>query len=67
MPKRIPTPPPGDDEPRYLTVVHPYPPHANMELETDRKVFAFWLACCIGKDNLYAFFHKPLVSVYPIS
>ncbi|KAI0919209.1 hypothetical protein AcW1_003353 [Taiwanofungus camphoratus] len=60
MPKRIPTPPPGDDEPRYLTVVHPYPPHANMELETDRKVFAFWLACCIGKDNLYAFFHKPL-------
>ena len=62
MPKREKTPPPADDEPRYLTVVHPYPVHANMELLGDQKEFAYWIASCIGKDPLLAFFHKPAVS-----
>lgn len=61
MPKRIPTPPPGDDEPRYLTVVHPYvlDGHCNMELPKDRQDFARWVACCIDAKYFYAFFHKP--------
>ncbi|KAH7911330.1 hypothetical protein BJ138DRAFT_1239209 [Hygrophoropsis aurantiaca] len=61
MPKRIATPPPGDDEPRYLTVVHPFVPsgHCNMELPMDRQDFARWVACCIDKDAVYCFFHKP--------
>ncbi|KAG1835912.1 hypothetical protein DFJ58DRAFT_820170 [Suillus subalutaceus] len=58
MPKRIPTPPPGDDEPRYLTVVHPYvlDGHCNMELPKDRQDFARWVACCIDAKHFYAFF-----------
>ncbi|KII95466.1 hypothetical protein PLICRDRAFT_170114 [Plicaturopsis crispa FD-325 SS-3] len=59
MPKRIATPPPGDDEPKFLTVVHPYPLNANWELPLDRKEFVFWLSCCIGKDSFFAFHYKP--------
>ncbi|KAH7920600.1 hypothetical protein BV22DRAFT_1020909 [Leucogyrophana mollusca] len=61
MPKRAATPPPADDEPRYLTVVHPFVPsgHCNMELPKDRQDFARWIACCIDKDAIYTFFHKP--------
>ncbi|THG94630.1 hypothetical protein EW026_g6883 [Hermanssonia centrifuga] len=59
MPKRVPTPPPADDEPKYLTVCNPYPGAPNMELLGDRKAFVFWLACCTGKDPLVAFFYKP--------
>ncbi|KAI6111998.1 hypothetical protein EDD16DRAFT_1728192 [Pisolithus croceorrhizus] len=61
MPKRIPTPPPGDDEPKYLTVVHPYARegYCNMEFQQDRKDFAFWVACCIDKNAFFAVFHKP--------
>ena len=61
MPKREKTPPPAADEPKYLTVVHPYPPHANLELEGERKELAYWLASCTGKDPLLAFFYKPQV------
>ncbi|KAI9441831.1 hypothetical protein H4582DRAFT_1420631 [Lactarius indigo] len=59
MPQRIPTPPPPEDEPRYLTVVHPYPLHANLDLPADQRTLALWLACCTGKDVLLAMFHKP--------
>ncbi|OAX34458.1 hypothetical protein K503DRAFT_774519 [Rhizopogon vinicolor AM-OR11-026] len=61
MPKRITTPPPPGDEPRYLTVVHPYvlDGHCNMELPKDRQDFARWIACCIDARHLHAFFHKP--------
>ena len=62
MPKRIPTPPPPDDEPRYLTVVHPYPLHANLMIHADRRTLALWLACCTGKDVLLAMYYKPTVS-----
>ena len=67
MPKRIPTPPPADDEPRYLSVVHPYvlDGHCNMELLKDREDFARWVACCIDAKYFYAFFHKPSVSSGP--
>jgi hypothetical protein len=60
--KRIKTPPPPEDEPRYLTVVHPYPLNANLELHADRRTLALWLACCTGKDVLFAMFYKPSVS-----
>ncbi|KAI0311919.1 hypothetical protein OF83DRAFT_1148721 [Amylostereum chailletii] len=59
MPKRVGTPPPAEDEPKYLVVVNPYPLRANMELEKDRQDFALWLACCTGKEPLCALFHKP--------
>lgn len=62
MPKRAVTPPPADDEPKYLTVVHPYPLHAHMELPKDREDFGRWVACAMGTpDPFYAFFHKPSV------
>ena len=64
MPKRIPTPPPPEDEPRYLTVVHPYPLNANLLLHADRRTLALWLACCTGKDVLLAMFYKPTVSAF---
>ncbi|EKM53677.1 uncharacterized protein PHACADRAFT_148424 [Phanerochaete carnosa HHB-10118-sp] len=59
MSRREKTPPPPDDEPKYFTVVHPYPPHANMELLADQKEFAFWIASCTGKEPFLAFFYKP--------
>lgn len=64
MTRRNPTPPPPDDEPRYLTVVHPYPLNANLEVHGDRRTLALWLACCTGKDVLLAMFHKPTVSLF---
>ncbi|KAH9959054.1 hypothetical protein BC827DRAFT_1215524, partial [Russula dissimulans] len=66
MPKRPQTPPPPDDEPRYLIVVHPYPLNANLTrmLLADQRMLALWLACCTGKDVLLVMFHKPSVSVY---
>lgn len=69
MPKRIATPPPGDDEPRYLTVVYPYAISGtcNMELPKDRQDFARWVACCIDMDAFYAIYHKPSVSPSPSS
>ncbi|KAN0137854.1 hypothetical protein V8E53_004338 [Lactarius tabidus] len=57
--KRDKTPPPPPDEPKYLTIVHPYPLNANLELHADRRTLALWLACCTGKDVLLAMFHKP--------
>ena len=62
MPKRAKTPPPPEDEPRYLVVVHPFPLNANLVLHADRRGLALWLACCIGKDPLYAMFYKQSVS-----
>ncbi|KAL0955488.1 hypothetical protein HGRIS_001728 [Hohenbuehelia grisea] len=62
MPKRIATPPPGDDEPRYLVVHKPYPLNAHWELPQDRITFARWIACVIGHGDLgkfIAFYHKP--------
>src|SRR6267142_358754 len=64
MPKRIPTPPPPEDEPRYLTVVHPYPLNANLMTHADRRTLALWLACCTGKDVLLAMYYKPAVSLF---
>lgn len=62
MPKRIPTPPPPEDEPRYVVVVHPYPLNPNLLLHADRRTLALWLACCTGKDVLLALYYKPSVS-----
>ncbi|KAI0090886.1 hypothetical protein BDY19DRAFT_938117 [Irpex rosettiformis] len=59
MPKRAVTPPPPEDEPRYLTVAYPYPPHGNMELVQDCAELSRWIACIVGKDALLALFHKP--------
>jgi hypothetical protein len=64
MKKGIKMPPLPDDEPVYLTIVHPYPPNANLELDADRRMLALWLACCTtNKDVLLSMFYKPTVSV----
>ncbi|KAJ7469325.1 hypothetical protein B0H11DRAFT_2043963 [Mycena galericulata] len=59
MPKRIPTPEPGDDEPKYFTVVQPYPLNANWELPNDYITFGRWIAGCIGPEPFFALFYKP--------
>lgn len=60
-----------EDDSTYLTIVHPYPPNANLLLPADQRTLALWLACCTGKqDVLRAMFHKPKVgsvTVYPSS
>ncbi|KAJ7467485.1 hypothetical protein FB451DRAFT_1258686 [Mycena latifolia] len=61
MPKRIPTPEPGDDEPKYFTVVQPYPLNANWELPHDYITFGRWIAGCIGPEPFFALFYKPSV------
>ncbi|KAF8689747.1 hypothetical protein RHS03_09043, partial [Rhizoctonia solani] len=59
MPKREKTPSPGPDEPKFLSIFYPWPPYVTLEQEEESKRCARWLACFIGKDNLYAMFHKP--------
>ncbi|KAH9959056.1 hypothetical protein BC827DRAFT_525383 [Russula dissimulans] len=59
MPKDPQTSLSPDDEPRYLTVVHPYPLNANLMLLTDIRTLAHWVACCTGKGILSSMFHKP--------
>ncbi|TDL22904.1 hypothetical protein BD410DRAFT_721962 [Rickenella mellea] len=59
MPKREPTPPPADDEPKYLTVNYPYPLHANMEIPEERKTLARWIACVMDQKDFFALYHKP--------
>ncbi|KAF8145766.1 hypothetical protein K438DRAFT_1991536 [Mycena galopus ATCC 62051] len=59
MPKRIPTPEPGDDEPKYFTVVQPYPLNANWELPHDYITCGRWIAGCIGPAPFFAIFYKP--------
>ncbi|CAG8674210.1 14654_t:CDS:10, partial [Acaulospora colombiana] len=60
MPKREPTPPPGDDEPNlttelamssYFTIVTPYPLNADMEVPGDVLRLAQWLAEVTGDPN----------------
>ncbi|KAH9976395.1 hypothetical protein BGW80DRAFT_1293421, partial [Lactifluus volemus] len=59
-------PPPSDDEPKYLTIVRPYPLDADRRaLDADWRALALWLACCIGKkDVLTAMFQNPTVGFY---
>ncbi|KAJ1306234.1 hypothetical protein OPQ81_010940 [Rhizoctonia solani] len=59
MPKREKTPPPGEDEPKFLSIFYPWPPYVTLENEEESKKCARWIACFVGKDNLYAMFHKP--------
>lgn len=51
----------GRESPHYLTIYRPYPMNASMDIEADRIVFSYWVASCIGRENLLAFFHKPKV------
>ena len=49
------------ESPHYLTIHQPYPMNASMDIEADRMAFSYWIASCIGRENLLAFFHKPKV------
>ena len=52
-----------EDDSTYLTVVHPYPPNANLLLPADQRALALWLACCTGKQEvLLAMYYKPKVN-----
>lgn len=55
------------ESPHYLTIYRPYPMNASMDIEADRMVFSYWVASCIGRENLLAFFHKPKVRVFIIT
>ncbi|KAH9922569.1 hypothetical protein B0H21DRAFT_765908 [Amylocystis lapponica] len=59
MPKRPKSPPPDPDEPHHLAVFYPYLSNGNLDSVEDRHHTARWLACCIGKDDLLALFHRP--------
>ncbi|KAG9092065.1 hypothetical protein FRC06_000266, partial [Ceratobasidium sp. 370] len=65
MPKREKTPPPGDDESKYLRnllyycLIPTFVFVATLDEEKNVRECARWLACFIGKDNLYTLFHKP--------
>ncbi|KIJ51238.1 hypothetical protein M422DRAFT_244419 [Sphaerobolus stellatus SS14] len=62
MVKRVPTPPPGDDEPRVLAVKYPYPPHPSLERPQELHALVWWLACAMGEGHhgdLYSVCHKP--------
>ena len=62
MPKRAKTPPPPEDEPKFLTVVFPYPSYADMDKVPEQRSFSRWIACCIGdSEMLVAIYHKPAV------
>jgi hypothetical protein len=62
MVKRPKSPEPVEDS-KFLTVVHPFPLNANMEVPNDFKEFMFWLASVVGKDYALGVYHKPSVSV----
>ncbi|PIL33751.1 hypothetical protein GSI_04376 [Ganoderma sinense ZZ0214-1] len=57
MPRRLPTPPPPDDS-LFFTVVNPYPEQPYQSSQ-GRKVFARWIASIVGRQRLYAFYHRP--------
>jgi hypothetical protein len=64
MPHRIPTPPPADDELRYISVVNPWPRLGNFDRDQHRKECAWWISAYIGPHNLIDIYHKPTVCVF---
>ena len=61
MVKRVPTPPPADDEPRVLVVKYPYPPYPNLDRHKELLWLIYWLGCVMGKEHissLYSICHK---------
>jgi len=66
MVKRAKSPEAIEDS-KFLTVVHPFPLNANMEVPNDFKDFMFWLASIVGKDHALGVYHKPSVSFSPFS
>ena len=62
MPQRAKTPPPPQDE-IFMTISHPYPQHANMEVQEDIERVARWLGTIVAPGHFNAFYHKPSVSV----
>jgi hypothetical protein len=60
MVKKPKSPEPVEDS-KLLTVSHPFPANANMEVLSDFKEFMYWLASIIGKDNALGVYHKPSV------
>ncbi|KAJ7721002.1 hypothetical protein B0H16DRAFT_1474104 [Mycena metata] len=63
MPKRIPMLEPGDDEPKYFTMVQLYPLNTNWELLHDYITFGCWIAGCIGPQPFFVLFYKPIIGV----
>jgi len=66
MVKRAKSPEAVEDS-KFLTVVHPFPLNANMEVLNDFKEFMFWLASVVGKDHALGVYHKPSVSLSPFT
>ncbi|KAJ3571741.1 hypothetical protein NP233_g3549 [Leucocoprinus birnbaumii] len=58
MVKRPKSPKPIEDS-KFLTVVHPFPLNANMEVPNDFKDFMYWLASVVGTEYALGVYHKP--------
>ncbi|KAN0137849.1 hypothetical protein V8E53_004333 [Lactarius tabidus] len=46
------------DESKYLAILDPYPPNANLDLYPDQRALVLWLASRAGKEVLRTLFHK---------
>jgi hypothetical protein len=66
MPTWIWTPPLYVDESKYLAIVNPYPPNANLDLYPNQRTLALWLASCAGQEVLRSLFYKPAVSSFNV-
>ena len=67
MPKRVATPPPGDDEPRYMTIWFPYPAHPHLDDKAHQRALAYWLAKMMGgPEDLFAILYRKVVSRYEV-
>jgi hypothetical protein len=64
MSTRIWTPPPYADESKYLAIVNPYPPKANLDSYPDQRTLALWLASCASKEVLRSLFYRLSVSSF---
>jgi hypothetical protein len=52
------------DESKYLAILDPYPPNANLDLYPDQRALVLWLASRAGKEVLRTLFHKSSVSSF---
>lgn len=58
--KALPVPEPSEVEPKFVTIMAPYPFYANLELPEDRLAMARWLGCVVVDPKwLHAIWWKP--------
>ena len=53
------------EDSRFFTIFLPYPLNGDWQDEGDTKKLAWWIAECIGEENLWAILWKPSVRLPP--